>query len=138
MNKIGTENEKYLLNILKDTIDKNIKLTKNKYAIIDYISPNTLIELKSRRNTYEKYPDTMVGANKIKYMLNDKTRKSYCVFSFTNGIYYIEINEETVNKFRKASGGRADRGRIETSTYYYIPIEMLCNLTTEPDEDLLF
>jgi len=126
---IGTDNELFLLSFLKQKIDKNLLMTNSKYAIIDYISNDTLVELKSRTNAYLKYPDTMVGANKIKYMLNDKVRKSYCVFSFTDGIYYIEITKGNVDKFRKSLGGRRDRGRDETSTYYYIPIEMLTDLS---------
>lgn len=126
---IGIENEIYLLNFLKEKIDKGLEMAENKYSVIDYISKNTLVELKSRRNEYRKYPDTMVGANKIKYMLNDKVRKSYCVFSFTDGLYYIEITKDAVGKFRRALGGRRDRGKDETSTYYYIPINMLKNLT---------
>lgn len=135
MNKIGRENEIYLLNVIKTEIDNTLTLCKNKYSVIDYISNNTLVELKSRRNAYKTYPDTMVGVNKINYMLKDR-RKGYCVFSFTDGIYYIEITRDIVKDFRKALGGRSDRGKVETNNYYYIPINMLNNLTTtttQPD-----
>lgn len=127
---IGLENERFLLDFLKAKIDPNLNLIKSKYSVIDYISPDTLVELKSRTNKYKQYPDTMVGANKIKYMLNDVNRKSYCVFSFTDGVYYIKITKEIVEKFRKALGGRRDRGKDETSTYYYIPIGLLNKLTS--------
>tara|TARA_B110000285_G_C15061786_1_gene582803 strand:+ start:706 stop:1134 length:429 start_codon:yes stop_codon:yes gene_type:complete len=129
MNKIGAENENFLLNTIKTYIDINLTLCKNKYSIVDYISANSLVELKSRRNAYKTYPDTMIGANKIKYMLDDATRKSYCVFSFTDGLYYIEITQDIVKNFRKALGGRRDRGKDETNIYYYIPIQLLNSLT---------
>lgn len=124
---IGEANEKFLLTFFQEKIDKDLELAGDKYCVVDYISLNTLVELKSRRNAYRQYPDTMVGMNKIKYMLNDR-RKCYCVFSFIDGLYAIEITEDAVKKFRVADGGRRDRGRDETRAYYYIPIDMLYSL----------
>ena len=35
------------------------------YHLFDYYNDHYLVELKARRNNYNKYPTTMIGKNKI-------------------------------------------------------------------------
>lgn len=102
----------------------NIKLnTSNKYNLIDFYNDDIYIELKSRRNTYEKYNTTIIGSNKIDY-IKTLNKKCLFVFNFTNGLYYIEysnifdsfdINEEIIFRDNKK----------ELKINYHIPIEFL-------------
>ena len=122
--KFGLQNEKEILILLK-TKFKNIEKSSLQYSRYDFCSDTTLIELKTRRNTKDKYPTTMIGMNKIKYFLKQKEKKCYAFFSFTDGLYYVEINEELVKKCESKDGGRCDRGYIETRPYLFIPVGFL-------------
>ena len=119
----GFKAEDDLFSKIKENYGENIcKTAKN--CRVDYESEDVLIELKSRRNTYSKYPTTMISKSKIDYMLKSG-KKSICLFNFTDGVYNIEITENIVRQFELREGGRWDRGRPEMSQYYYIPIELL-------------
>jgi len=119
----GFKAEDDLFSKIKENYGENIcKTAKN--CRVDYESEDVLIELKSRRNTYSKYPTTMISKSKIDYMLKSG-KKSICLFNFTDGVYTIEITENIVEQFELRQGGRWDRGRPELSQYYYIPIELL-------------
>lgn len=121
--EFGFEKEKELLNKLK-TLDPNINFSKNKFCCYDFESDNTIIELKSRRNKYNKYPTTMIGNNKIKKFLS-LDKDVYLVFSFTDGIYYVKCDDELINECSINTGGRYDRGKPELNEYCYIPIKFL-------------
>ncbi len=122
----GFKAEDDLFSKIKENYGENIcKTAKN--CRVDYESEDVLIELKSRRNTYSKYPTTMISKSKIDYMLKSGKR-SICLFNFTDGVYNIEITENIVRQFELREGGRWDRGRPEMSQYYYIPIEILTKL----------
>ena len=66
----------------------------------------------------------MIGKNKIDYLLNNK-KKGILLYNYLDGLYFVEINKENVNRFNLGKGGRWDRGREEVSDIYYIPVEML-------------
>lgn len=120
----GTDKEMALLSVLQDNIDKDLQHTTNKYSVVDFTSSNSNVELKTRRCYYNTYEDTMIGYNKIQKLLTDK-KDGYAVFNFLDGVYYIEIVQSNVVKFRLDDGGRCDRGRVEKNKYYYIPINIL-------------
>ena len=121
------ENEYY--EILKDKFDNTLEKTNNKFCLFDYIGENYYIELKSRRNTHNKYHDTMVGYNKIHFAMNTNKIIIFC-FAFTDGLYYyqFENNDVMQHKLRFDYGGRNDRGVKEYKDYCYIPIELLVKL----------
>ena len=101
--------------------DDTIELTKKGF-IFDYSGENKFIEMKQRNLESSKYPDTMIGLNKIKYC-EDKPEDYYFVFSFTDGLFYWKYNNE--DKLNYRSGGRKDRGFNEYKDYCYIPINLL-------------
>jgi hypothetical protein len=123
----GKRKELELLDLVKK-IDGELEISTRKNSSYDYISKNSLVELKSRTNNYKKYASTMIGENKIQYFNNDK-RECYCVFSFTDGVYYCKITPELLEKCQVKRGGRCDRGCYETSLYRFIPIELLTPLS---------
>ena len=124
--EFGFQKEDDLFSRIKDKYGENICKTA-KTCRVDYESEDVLIELKSRRNTYNKYPTTMISKSKIEYMLKSGKR-SICLFSFTDGLYNIEITENIIEQFELREGGRWDRGRPELNQYYYIPIEILTEI----------
>ena len=120
--------------ILKNDIEKfyNIDLIEtDRYHVFDYIDKdvNIYIELKTRTCKSNKYPDLMMGNNKIKcadeYLKNNK--KIYFVFYFTNGLYYIDYNENTEYTIRR--GGRNDRGVNEYKDFVYFPQKYLIKMS---------
>ena len=124
--KYGKEKELKLLNLIKQ-LDENLELSTKKNSCYDYISNNTLVELKSRKNNYKKYATTMIGENKIQFFSKNE-KDCYCVFSFTDGVYYCKITPELLEKCKVKKGGRCDRGCYETNLYRFIPIELLTPL----------
>jgi len=124
--EFGKTKENLLLNLIKN-LDKDLELSPKKNSSYDYISKNTLVELKSRKNNYKKYATTMIGENKIQYF-SKQDKNCYCVFNFTDGVYYCKITPELLEKCKVKKGGRCDRGCYETSLYRFIPIELLVPL----------
>jgi len=114
---------------VKDIIDKkyDCKLKKTKdFHLFDLKDKDNkiIVEVKERKNTYNKYPTTMIGENKFIKAKDyyDKGYKVLFVFKFTDGIYYYEFCDE---KLKIDIGGRCDRGRPEYKKYVYISIDKL-------------
>ena len=120
----GIANENNLLCTIKSYFDNDLECCADQYSVVDFTSDTTNIELKSRRIKHNKYDTAMIGKNKIDYLLNDNKR-GYIVYKYIDGLYYVEINKENVNRFNLGIGGRYDRGKNEVSEIYYIPVEML-------------
>jgi len=89
----------------------------------DFEGNNILIELKSRRCNSFTYPTTIIGINKFKNI--DPNKKYILLFSFTDFVLYIEYDEPLFNTFEIKTITRRDRGRIESSKYFHIPIQLL-------------
>lgn len=115
--------EKYLPCLQNAFNDETLSHTKCKSDIFDYIGDNKYIELKTRSFEHTKYPDTMIGLNKIKYAQDNSDKEYYFVFAFTDGLYYYKYNPDDKLNYRK--GGRVDRGYKEIKEYAYIPIYLL-------------
>ena len=120
----GVSMEDMLLHSIQGVWGDDVVRTTDKYAITDYSSPTYNIELKSRRNSLGKYPTTMVGQNKIDYLLTSD-KHGVVIFQFTDGLYYLDVSEDNINKCGLAEGGRCDRGRVEKNMYYYVPTGIL-------------
>jgi len=115
--------------IAKPLLEKffNCKLVKtDDFATFDFYSDECLIELKSRRNTKNHYPDTMVGYNKIRYAFYCGKPVYFC-FLFTDGLFYYEFNKDDLNNGNIIikKGGTVRRGMNEIKDYAYIKTNML-------------
>ena len=86
--------EKYLPCLQNAFNDETLSHTKCKSDIFDYIGNNKYIELKTRSFEHTKYPDTMIGLNKIKYAQANPDKEFYFVFAFTDGLYYYKYNPD--------------------------------------------
>ena len=117
----------------------NIKLDKTKkYDLVDFVNDDYIFELKCRRVYRMSYPTTMIGQNKIDYMLSMKSKgkKCFCVFNFINGLYYIELTDDNIKLLNMGLyGGRSDRGDNEykKNGYCYIPSQSLTKINTNDD-----
>ena len=124
----GTTNEIKLLNYLNTTLypDDKFSMFKNEHSTMDFINSNIIAELKSRRNKYNQYPDTMCGYNKIKQAeqsyKSNKGKEYKFFFLFTDGLYCWDFNPE---EYTTRLGGRNDRGVNERKEYSYINIKYL-------------
>ena len=102
----------------------NTKLnTSSKYNLIDFYNDDIYIELKSRRNTYQKYNTTIIGSNKIDYV-KTLNKKCYFVFYHLDGLYYIEYSN-IFDSFDLCEEYIYRDGKKELKTNYHIPIECL-------------
>ena len=112
--KLGTEGEDYFLPIFREKFDKYLCKT-NRYSQMDYISPTTIVELKTRNCKSTTYPNIMIGKNKIEFSLKSK-KKCILAFTFQDGIYYWEVNKDNI-----------DSGEVYYKTFEDDAIEELMN-----------
>jgi hypothetical protein len=86
------------------------------------------VELKTRTNTKDKYPTTMIPLSKVKIAESNPDKTYYFAFKFVDGIYYIQYKKDVFDTYEVKEGGRWDRGRPELNQYCYIPVADLTNL----------
>jgi len=126
---LGNTGEDEVFQILK-TKYNDIQKTGSTYSIFDFQSKDNKlkIEIKTRRNCYNKYPTTMIGFNKIKKCNKPDTTYLF-IFKFTDRIMHIFYDKEVFKGFDLKLSGRWDRTKSgEVSQYLYIPIEFLTPL----------
>ena len=95
----------------------------SKYGLMDFFNDDIYIELKSRRNTYNKYNTTIIGSNKIDYV-KTLNKKSYFVFYFIDGLFLIEYSD-IFNSFDICEQYIFRDGKKELKTNYHIPTFLL-------------
>jgi hypothetical protein len=100
----------------------------SRFSLFDFVGKNNTIyvELKSRRITHNQYPTSLIGKNKIEFC-NDPLKKYYFVFSYIDGMYYIEYDKKVFSKFECSKYKRGERvgiydGEKET---IFIPTNLL-------------
>lgn len=127
----GTKCEDNNKKVFEEFFDTKLKKL-GKHSIFDYscYKNDLYIELKSRRNTKDKYPTTMIGYNKFKKALelDELGCVIYFCFQFTDALCYYKFDKENFNADWKARGGRRDRGKFEYKDYIFIPIELLTDI----------
>ena len=125
----GLDKERENLDIIKECFDKGLKKVKDNYFCFDFSCESCYVELKSRRCNHDKYPDTMIGKNKLDYASHTK-RPVYFVFGFEDGLYYWKYNTDdlTNGNVEIRKGGRTDRGIDETKDYGFIKTNCLIKI----------
>jgi len=108
----------------------SISLIRTKeFSIFDLRSnkTKTIVEVKKRNNTKNKYPTTMIGENKFIKAKDyyDRGYDIYFCFYFTDGLFYYKYCDE---KLEIKKGGRCDRGKPEYKNYVYIDVNKLVKL----------
>ena len=123
---LGIKCENKVLDYLNNTLEYNLNCN-SKNCEFDFSNNEYNIELKTRNNTYKKYPSTMVGYNKIKIAEEDTSNKQYkFLFLFQDGLYCFDFEKD---KYKIKKGGRKDRGKYEYKQYAFINISDLYLLT---------
>lgn len=118
----GKQKEMEIKNMLEAYFKTTLQIS-SKYNLIDFYNDEIYIELKSRRNTYEKYNTTIIGKNKIDYC-KSLNKKCYFVFSYLDGIYFIEYTA-LFDSFNIVDEYIFRDGKKELKINYHIPIEHL-------------
>ncbi len=126
---LGQQIEDETLPLLNKYFEANFKRNSNIFDILDFHDETKKIicEIKGRRNTSDKYPETIITCNKVKEaMLKIAVGyKVYLIFVFTDKTMGIELKEDT--NFNVCITGT---NQIE---HYLIPVNQL----KEIDEDFL-
>jgi len=120
----GLSKEQELYSKFKELHGDTLKKTVGQYNSFDFENDETVLELKSRRITKNRYNETMVSLSKVKKAGYEK-RNVYFYFNFTDGLYRWKYDPVEVKTFRCDKGGRCDRGRREINNYCYIPVKNL-------------
>jgi hypothetical protein len=122
----GDANEIKVVKYLNTVDSCNYEFFKNDFDTMDFCDDDEVCELKSRRVPHDRYPDTMIGLNKIIRAMKDEVNEYKFFFLFTDGLYVWNFNRDD---FSIRQGGRRDRGKNEIKDYAFIPYECLDYVT---------
>ena len=116
----GLKKEDELLPIIRTFFNRDIQKSTNKFERFDFIDEKYKYELKSRNNNYDKYPTTLIPADKV-------CKRIIFLFNFTDGLYYIKYRKSKFNTFERKMFVRNKRNDFNDlqKEYYYIPIDKL-------------
>ncbi len=129
--KMGLQNEMTIIEILNTTFGEVFVNTKDKYkdkyCIYDFEGDRgSCVELKSRRNAYNKYPTTIIPTSKV-LGFNDK--RQIFVFQFTDGYYYIQYEATKFNTFSTRMITTQRAGVVDKpKPHFEIPIKDLIKI----------
>jgi hypothetical protein len=118
-NKRGRIEQVNLLPVIRKIFNRDIKIIENDLAIFDYECDKYCYELKTRTNTRNKYPTTLIGRNKT-----ESDKKIIFLFKFTDCLCYIKYKKEIFDTFEVKKFNRNVKASNK-SDYIYIPIEHL-------------
>ena len=96
----GDDNEAIGKNLIEDYLGMPLRNYKDKYATFDFfnIDMKVIVELKSRRNSSQKYKTQLIGKNKWD-KAKEKVCEGYKVYFFwllSDGLYVYEVNKNQV------------------------------------------
>lgn len=117
--KFGTAQEDLVLQKIQKFFERDIKKSEDRFAKSDFFDDEYYYELKSRKNTYSKYPTTMITEDKIR-----EDKKLILLFNFTDGLYSIGYDKEKFSKYEKKMFSRVNISWNE-KPHVYIPIQDL-------------
>ena len=124
----GIPQEPTIISKLAVHFMEEITQESNPYSRYDASSHTTKYEIKSRRNTHDKYHTTMVGVNKT-----NVSGRLVFVFNFTDKLMYIVYNKEQFDKYeiRDIKATRMVRGKAveNLKPCYLIDIDDLTEIT---------
>lgn len=116
--KYGIEQQKIVLPIIKQFFNRNIIEHTSQYAKYDFSDDQYDYELKSRTNTLNRYPTTMITLNKL------QDKPLILLFKFTDRLAYIEYDKTLFDTFEVKQFSRAQQ-KWDEKSHVYIPIEYL-------------
>jgi hypothetical protein len=107
------------LPVIQKYFNKDIKEIENKLSPFDYECDDCYYELKTRTNSKDKYPTTLIGVNKL-----DTKKDLILIFKYTDCLTYINYDKELFDTFeiKKFDRNVKEKNKKE---YIYIPIQHL-------------
>lgn len=129
--KFGVEAE----GVVKPLLEKYVGEleTTDRFCSFDFKNDDFTIELKTRKNTKDKFYDTIIGECKFKkaeeILAGEPERRIIFVFNFTDGIYFWEYNSNVARAFGERWIRRRDLGPdYRGQNYKLIPVNILKKL----------
>jgi hypothetical protein len=118
-NRRGLIEQTKLLPVIREFFNRDINEIDNKLSPFDYECEKYYYELKTRTNTKDKYPTTLIGRNKI-----GGSKKTILIFKYTDCLTYIKYKKELFDTFEIKKFDRNVKASSK-SDYIYIPVEHL-------------
>jgi hypothetical protein len=113
---LGSKEENRVLPIIKEFFNKDIQRFEDRYSKYDYFDNECVYELKTRFNSHDKYPTTLITMNKL-----TEDKKLILLFNFRDCLTYIEYDKE---RFSKYSTKMFSRAKIEGDMKEHIYIDI--------------
>jgi len=132
--KTGKSSEDIVYELLKQCKTlKKLKKAKDMYCKYDFYNNDCEIELKTRNNTFDKYPTTLMPVSKV---IRDKDHKKTIIFMFKfnedtedikQSIYYIKYDVNEFENIKRIQFKRNPRLGItdKVQEYFEIPTNRL-------------
>ena len=121
-NAFGLEQEDLILPDLEAFFGEKFIKSENIMSVYDSYNDKRQIEIKSRRNTFNKYSTTLIGRNKA----TNTNKEQLFVFNFMDSIYYIKYNEELFKQWVETFCRFTRKDfKDKHKEYFYIPIDKL-------------
>jgi hypothetical protein len=114
----GKVQEARVLPVIREKFQRDIIASEGQYAKYDFYDDDYNYELKSRTFHYRKYDTTMIQLNKT---CKCDEKGLMLLFNFTDGVYYIEYNEEQFDKYFRQQYSQVNESWDERP-HLYIPI----------------
>jgi len=131
--QLGSYNEILHLPTFSKFFNVTLERSVDDFDPLDYsdVPKTVFVELKTRRIKHNDYETCLIGANKVakckeNLRVNPNTKHYFC-YAYTDGLYYIEYNEQLFDTFQcnlYQRGQRADINDNPKSTIF-IPTHLL-------------
>jgi hypothetical protein len=115
----GIIEQKKILPVIREYFNRDITEIEAKLSPFDYECDKYFYELKTRTNTKNKYPTTLIGKNKI-----EGNKKTILIFKFTDCLCYIKYKKSLFDTFEIKKFDRNVKSSNK-SDYIYIPVQHL-------------
>lgn len=117
----GTEAQARLLPRLRAFFGDDLSPTVDQFNHYDFESATAVYELKTRRIAHDRYPTTLIGANKVDHK---HAKQQVYIFDFTDGTFYIRYDKATFDTLELAPFVRNAPGYV-ARPYLFIPVTAL-------------
>ena len=122
--EFGLAKEEAVIKQLSEHFCDDIIKTTDKFCKWDAYGKINKYEIKSRRNKKDAYPTTIIPVHK------KVEGELIFVFNFTDGLYYIQYNEDKFSKYDIKNIGTYRYGAsYNPLPHYHIPVSELSLIT---------
>jgi len=126
---LGDLGEKEMYAYLKQCIDGDLVKHKNNWAVFDFSSDKSVVELKTRRIRHNQFGDIMIGANKLQ-KASCENRDVFFVWNCVDGVFYWKYNQADIDNgyVEYREGGTTRRGEDESCLCGFVNTSILLPL----------